>query len=100
MRRASASSVVAAGQLVDLAPHLVELAFEIVDLAAALGRRLVRLGRSAAGLAFAPRKRREHGEGALEHFHVPPHRFLQCAEWTAAEGLRHLLTEFLLLAGQ
>src|SRR5580692_1294762 len=84
-----ASSVVAAGQLVDLAPHLVELTFEIVDLAAAFGRRLVRLRRATGVLAFAPRERREHRKGALEHFHVSPHRFLQRAEWAAAESLRH-----------
>src|SRR3984885_10602632 len=99
MRRVVASSVVA-GQFVDLAPHLVELAFEIVDLAAALACRLVRLGRGAAALAFAPRKRREHGEGALEHFHVPPHRFLERAERAAAEGLRHLVAKLLLLTGE
>src|SRR5580692_3461676 len=95
-----ASSVVAAGQLVDLAPHLVEFAFEIVDLAAAFGRRLFRLGRGAAPEALAPRKRREHGKGALEHFHVPPHRFLQRAERAAAEGLRHLVAKLLLLTGE
>src|SRR5579862_6065199 len=95
-----ASSVVAAGQLVDLAPHLVELAFEIVDLAAGFGRWLFRLRRAAGVLAFAPRERREHGKGALEHFHVSPHRFLQRAEWAAAEGLGHLIAEFFLLAGQ
>src|ERR1700719_1764618 len=99
MRRVLASSVVAAGQLVDLAPHLVELTFEIVDLAAAFGRRLVRLRRAAGILAFAPYKRREHGKGALEHFHVSPHRFLQRAEWAAAEGFCHLIAELLLLAG-
>src|SRR6266540_2826453 len=46
----------------------------------------------------APRERREHGKGAFEHFHVPPHLVLERAERTSPEGLRHLLAKFFLLA--
>src|SRR5262249_3891388 len=56
---------------------VVHLALEVVDLARAAATRsaLVRLLR----LALAPGKRREHGEGALEHLHVPPHLVLERA---------------------
>ena len=79
--------------------HLVELALEIVDVAG-FRRRFFRLRRASAPVALAPRERREHGEGALEHFHVPPHLVLERGEGADAEGLRHLLAELLLLAGQ
>ena len=51
-------------------------------------------------MSLAPRERREHGKGALEHFHVPAHLVLERAERAAAERLRHLVSKFFLLAGQ
>ena len=50
--------------------------------------------------ALAPRERREHREGALEHLHVAADLVLERAERAAAEGLRHLVAELLLLAGE
>src|ERR1700678_343875 len=54
-------------QPIDLPPHLIKLALEIVDLAG-LRRRIARFRGSFGGLTLAPRKRREHREGAFEHF--------------------------------
>ena len=84
-------------ELIEPLLHFVELALELVDLAA-----VARLAACpSAGLALAAREgRREHGEGLLEHFHVPPHLILERAEAADAEGLRHLLAEFVLLAGE
>src|SRR5262245_24825059 len=90
----SALFLVLVAQAVETPLHLLHLALEIVDLDAAAaaacfaaGRRLVRLGRR---LSLPPRERREHGESALEHLHVPPHLILERAERAAAERLRHL----------
>ena len=46
----------------------------------------VRVGAGLAGLTLA-RERREHREGALEHFHVPAHLILDRAEAAHAERL-------------
>src|ERR1700689_940436 len=88
----------AAAQLVDFLLHFVELALQVVDIAG-LRRGLSRF-RLELAVGLAPRERREHREGALEHFHVPPHLILKRWEPADAEGLRHLLAELLLLAGQ
>src|ERR1700733_7612473 len=87
----------AAAQLVDFLLHFVELALQVVDIAG-LRRGLSRLGLDLA-VSLAPRERREHREGALEHFHVPPHLILQRREPADAEGLRHLIAELFLLTG-
>jgi len=58
------------------------------------------VGRVARRLAAAREGRREHGEGLLEHFHVAADLLFERAETTDAEGLRDLLAEFALLAGE
>src|SRR5262249_51196561 len=93
------SGLVLVAQPVEALLHLFHLSLEIVDAGAADGRLRGFIG-LACGLALAARKRREHREGALEHFHVPPRLFFQRAERGAAEGLRHLLAKLLLLAGK
>ena len=67
-----------------------------ISPAAAPGRRLLGFG----VLRLAPRERHEHREGALEHFHVPPHLVFERGERAGAEGVAHLMAKFLLLAGQ
>ena len=81
------------GQPIDFSLHLVELALEIVDVAR-FRRRLFRLRRGLGVAALAPRERREHGEGALEHFHVAPHLIFERGESADPESLRHLLRNF------
>src|SRR5207247_8693780 len=80
--------------------HLVHLAFELVDLLAAAARLRIAFFGLSRRLSLAPRERREHGKRAFEHFHVPPHLVLERAEGATAEGLRHVLAEFFLLAGE
>ena len=100
-KRSSRPARALLAQPIDLFLHLVELTLEIVDVAAGLRRRrLAGLGRRLAGLTLAPGERCKHREGALEHFHVPPHLILQRRECADAEGLRHLLAELFLLARQ
>src|SRR6185437_13932069 len=89
-----------AAELIEPRLHLVELALELVHLAAGAWRLVARrLVRRRFGLA-AREGRREHPESLLEHFHIPPHLLLERAETAGAEGLRHLLAEFALLAGE
>src|SRR6516162_3866458 len=92
-------SLIFVAQAVEALLHLVHLAFEFVDLVAAARLRIAFIGFSR-GLSLAARERREHGKRAFEHFHVPPHLVLERAERAAAEGLRHMLAEFFLLAGE
>src|SRR5882672_1422782 len=89
-------TLVLVAQPVEPLLHLFHLALEVVDLDATVGAR-PGLG-SLGGLTLAAREGAEHREGALEHFHVPPHLVLERAERSAAEGLRQLLAEFFLLA--
>src|SRR5664279_252310 len=85
-----------AAELIELLLHIVELLLELVHLAAGRALRLV-----FRWLALAARERRgEHGECLFEHFHVAPHLILERAEAADAEGLRDLLAEFALLAGE
>src|SRR5215470_8321764 len=92
------ASFAATAEAIDLALHLVKLTLEIVDIA-----RFAQafFGFTAFTTAALPAcKRREHRKGALEHVHVAPDLLFQRGERADAEGLRHLLAEFLLLAGQ
>src|SRR5262249_56615841 len=84
--------------------HLFELTLERIDLAAAArirrAARLLARRLAAARLTGAAGERREHREGALEHFHVAADLILERTERTRAEGLRHLVAEFLRVFGQ
>src|SRR5207244_9385799 len=76
-------------------------ALEVADLLAAAGRARTFVGLFGSlglRLLLAPRKRREHRKCALEHLHVPAHLVLERAERRAAERLRNLIAELLLLA--
>src|SRR5262249_30997211 len=93
-------SLILVAQPVETLLHLFHLALEVVDFLAAAARLRIALVRCSRRLSLAPRERREHGKRAFEHLHVPPHLILERAERAAAEGLRHMLAEFFLLAGQ
>src|SRR5690349_19866120 len=60
--------LVTAAQFVHLLLHFGELAPQLVEIAAGRSRRRGLL--FTRRLLVAPRKRREHREGALEHFHI------------------------------
>src|SRR5262245_47060292 len=100
MRLPGGLSLILVAQPVEALLHLFHLAFEVVDFVAAAARLRVALVRFSRRLSLAPRERREHGKRAFEHLHVPPHLVLERAERAAAEGLRHMLAEFFLLAGE
>src|SRR5262245_55848886 len=95
------SGLVLVAQAVEPLLHLFHLALDLVDIAASAGRRaglrrFLALGRRR--LPLTPCIGCEHREGALEHFHVPPHLFLERPERSSPERLRHLLAELFLLA--
>src|SRR5437868_852857 len=82
-------------QFLDLFLHVGELAAQFIEIATR------RCGLFFGGrLVLAARERREHRERPLEHLHVAPDLLVERSKGADAEGLRHLIAEFLLLACQ